>query len=48
MANGELLLPVTLTHRLRLGELVDLHADLGVASGQANASDKMLTVAALA
>ena len=48
VANGELFLPVTLTHRLSLAVLVDCHADLEVVRGRANAGDKMLTVAALA
>ena len=40
------LLPVTLAHRLGLGEPVDHHVDLGVAPGRANTGDKMLTLVA--
>ena len=43
-----MLLPVTLAGRLRLGELVDRHVDLGEAAGRANAGDKMLTLVASA
>ena len=43
-----LILPVTLTHHLGLGELVDHHVDLGDALGRANAGDKMLTLVASA
>ena len=46
--NAGLLLPVTLAHRLGLGELVDHHVDLGDAPGRANAGDKFLTLVASA
>ena len=46
--NAGLLLPVTLAHRLGLGELVDHHVDLGDAPGRANAGDKLLTLVASA
>ena len=46
--NAGLILPVTLAHRLGLGELVDRHVDLGDAPGRANAGDKMLTLVASA
>ena len=46
--NAGLLLPVTLAHRLGLGELVDNHVDLGDAPGRANAGDKLLTLVASA
>ena len=42
--NAGLLLPVTLAHRLGLGELVDNHVNLGDAPGRANAGDKLLTL----
>ena len=48
VANAGLLLPVTLAHRLGLGELVDQHVDLGDAPGRANAGDKLLTLVASA
>ena len=48
VANAGLLLPVTLAHRLGLGELVDNHVDLGDAPGRANAGDKLLTLVASA
>ena len=48
VANAGLLLPVTLAHRLGLGELVDRHVDLGGAPGRANVGDKMLTLVASA
>ena len=48
VANAGLLLPVTLAHRLGLGELVDNHVDLGDAPGRANAGDKMMTLVASA
>ena len=48
VANAGLLLPVTLAHRLGLGQLVDSHLDLGDAPGRANAGDKMLTLTASA
>ena len=48
VANAGLLLPVTLAHRLGLGQLVDHHLDLGDAPGRANAGDKMLTLVASA
>ena len=48
VANAGLLLPVTLAHRLGLGELVDKHVDLGDAPGRANAGDKLLTLVASA
>ncbi len=41
VANAGLILPVTLTHHLGLGELVDRHVDLGEAPGRANAGDKV-------
>ena len=44
VANAGLLLPVTLAHRLGLGELMDNHVDLGDAPGRANAGDKFLTL----
>ena len=40
VANGGLLLPVTLAHHLGLGELVDRHVDLGDAPGRANAGER--------
>ena len=43
MANAGLLLPVTLAHRLGLGELADSYVDLGDAPGRTNAGDKLLT-----
>ena len=48
VANAGLLLPVTLAHRLGLGELVDRDVDLGDAPGRANAGDKVLTLVASA
>ena len=48
VANAGLILPVTLAHHLRLGELVDHHVDLGDAPGRANAGDKFLTLVASA
>ena len=48
VANAGLLLPVTLAHRLGLGELVDRHVGLGRSLGRANAGDKMLTLVASA
>ncbi len=48
VANAGLILPVTLAHRLALGQLVDSHLDLGDALGQANAGDKILTLVASA
>ena len=48
VANAGLILPVTLAHHLRLGELVDNYVDLGDAPGRANAGDKLLTLAASA
>ena len=48
VANAGLLLPVTLAHRLGLGELVDNHVDLGDSPGRANAGDKLLTLVASA
>ena len=48
VANAGLLLPVTLAHRLGLGQLVDRHVDLGDALGRANAGDKLLTLVASA
>ena len=48
VANVGLLLPVTLAHRLGLGELVDHHVGLGDAPGRANPGDKMLTLVASA
>ena len=48
VANAGLILPVTLAHRLGLGELVDNHVDLGDAPGRANAGDKLLTLVASA
>ena len=46
VADAGLLLPVTLAHRLGLGEPVDYHVDLGVAPGRANTGDKMLMLVA--
>ena len=48
VANAGLILPVTLAHRLGLGELVEKHVDLGRAPGRANAGDKLLTLVASA
>ncbi len=48
VSNAGLLLPVTLAHRLGLGELVDNHVDLGDALGRANKGDKLLTLVASA
>ena len=48
VANAGLFVPVTLAHRLRLGELVDRHVDLGRAPGRANTGDKILTLVASA
>ena len=48
VANAGLLLPITLVHRLGLGELVDRHVHLGDAPGRANAGDKVLTLVASA
>ena len=48
MANAGLILPVTLAHHLRLGELVKSCVDLGNAPGRANAGDKLLTLVASA
>ena len=48
VANAGLILPVTLAHRLGLGELMDRHVDLGKAPGRANAGDKLLTLVASA
>ncbi len=48
VADAGLILPVTLAHRLGLGELVDNHVDLGDAPGRANAGDKLLTLVASA
>ena len=48
VANAGLLVPVTLAHRFRLGELVDRHLDLGRAPGRANTGDKLLTLVASA
>ena len=48
VSNAGLMLPVTLTHRLGLGQLVDSHLDLGDAPGRANAGDKILTQVASA
>ena len=42
VADAGLIFPVTLAHRLGLGELVDNHVDLGRAPGRANAGDKMM------
>ena len=46
VANAGLILPITLAHRLGLGELVDHHVDLGEAQGRADAGDKLLTLVA--
>ena len=46
VANAGLILPVTLAHRLGLGELVDRHVDLGDTPGRANVGDKLLTLVA--
>ena len=48
VANAGLILSVTLAHHLELGELVDLHIDLGRAPSRANAGDKMMTLVASA
>ena len=48
VANAGLIVPVTLDHHFRVGELVDRHVDLGRAPGRANAGDKMLTLVASA
>ncbi len=48
VVNAGLILPVTLAHHLGLGELVDLHVDLGEAPGRANGGNKMLTLVASA
>ena len=48
VSNSGLLLPVTLTRRLGLGELVDSHLDLGDAPGRANVGDKIMTLVASA
>ena len=48
VANAGLLLPVTLAHRLGLGQLADHHVDLGDAPGRANSGDKLLTLVASA
>ena len=48
VANAGLILPVTLAHRLGLGELVDRSVDLGDAPGRANAGDQVLTLVASA
>ena len=44
VANAGLILPITLAHRLGLGELVDHHVDLRDAPGRANAGHKLLTM----
>ena len=46
VANAGLILPVTLAHRLGLGELTDHHIDLWEAPGQAQAGDKLLMLVA--
>ena len=48
VANAGLILPVTLAHRLGLGELADCHVDLGDAPGRANPKEKMLALVASA
>ena len=48
VANAGLVLPLTLAHRLGLGELVDSNVDLGNAPGRANPADKTLTLVASA
>ena len=48
VAHVGLLLPVTLTQHLGMGELVDRHVDPGRTPGRANAGDKMLTLVASA
>ena len=48
VANAGLIIPVTLTQRLGLGELVDDHVGLGDAPGRANPGDKMMTLVASA
>ena len=40
--NVGMLLPVTLAHHLGLGELVDLHVDMGDPMGRSQARDKSL------
>ena len=48
VSNAGLILPVTLTQRLGLGELVGNHVDLGNAPGRANMGDKVMTLVASA
>ena len=48
VADAGLILPITLAHRLGLGELVDRHVDLGDAPDRANVGDKLLTLVASA
>ncbi|MGH2392254.1 MAG: IS1380 family transposase [Candidatus Limnocylindria bacterium] len=48
VADAGLLLPATLAHHLGLKGLIQTHLDLGVASGRANAGDKLLTLIASA
>ena len=48
VANAGLLLPATLARHLGLPELVRQRLDLGDAPGQANTSDKMMTLVASA
>ena len=48
VSNAGLILPVTLSQRLGLGELVGNHVDLGNAPGRANTGGKMLTLVASA
>lgn len=46
VANAGLLLPVTMTHRLGVGELVDHHVDLGNGISLGDAQGKLLSLAA--
>ena len=48
VSNAELLLPVTLAHRLGLGKLADRHVDLGGAPSRAIGGDTSLTLVASA
>ncbi|MCY4652464.1 MAG: IS1380 family transposase, partial [Dehalococcoidia bacterium] len=48
VSNAGLVLPLTLAHRLGLGELVDSNVDLDNAPGRANPADKTLTLVASA
>ncbi len=48
VADAGLLLPATLAHHLGLKGLIQTHLDLGIATGRANAGDKLLTLIASA